>query len=67
MEAHPWNTWFAWRRPADRSYRVVDGVQANQFHEQGFVLVEDVFGPGDLEEVTVAPDDLEAGADTFCG
>ena len=65
MEPHPWNTGFAWQRPTDRSYRVVDGAQADQFHEQGFVLVEDVFGPGDLEEVTAALDGLEAGADTF--
>ncbi len=65
MKPHPWNTGFAWQRPTDRSYRVVDGDQADQFHEQGFVLVEDAFRPGDLDEVTATLDGIEAGADTF--
>ena len=59
MEPHPWNTGFAWQRPADRCYRVVDGDQADQFHQQGFVLVEDAFRPGDLEEVTAALDGID--------
>ena len=65
MKPHPWNTGFAWQRPTDRSYRVVDGDQADQFHKQGFVLVEGAFRPGELDEVTAALDLIEARADTF--
>ena len=65
MEPHPWNTGFTWQRPPDRHLRVVNAEQADQFHDLGFTVVEDVFDARELGEVTVALDEIEARADAF--
>ena len=65
MELHPWNTGFTWQRPSDRRWRMVNGEQADQFHDLGFTVVEDVFDARELGEVTAALDEIEARADAF--
>ena len=41
MQAHPWNTEFTWQRPSVSPRRLSE-AQVDQFHEQGYVVIEDL-------------------------
>ncbi len=62
---HPWNRGFSWVRPKRDELLVLSAAQSDQYHEQGFTLVEDAFDPGELAEVTSALDDIEAGVEAL--
>ena len=60
MELHPWNTDFSWERPERQEYLILNEGQVDQFHEQGFVLLENVLDLDLLAEVTNDLDAIES-------
>ena len=68
MQAHPWNTEFTWQRPSVSPRRLSE-AQVDQFHEQGYVVIEDLIDADtvaavmhDLDEIEAEMDDLLKGA-----
>ncbi|HEX7034890.1 MAG TPA: phytanoyl-CoA dioxygenase family protein [Pseudomonadales bacterium] len=55
---HPWNVDFRWRIPPG-PYRALSAEQARRFDEQGYVVLEDVFDPQTIAEVTAELDAYE--------
>jgi ectoine hydroxylase-related dioxygenase (phytanoyl-CoA dioxygenase family) len=64
VERHPWNTDFTWTTPTG-PFRALTDVQARQFDEQGFVVLEDVIDLDALAEVRGVCDVAEAKTDAF--
>lgn len=64
MKPHPWNTEFTWATPTG-PFRRLTQAQAQQFDEQGFVVLEDVFNPARTAELTAELDEYEARLDAF--
>ena len=65
MELHPWNTDFSWERPERQEYLILNEGQVDQFHEQGFVLLENVLDLDLLAEVTNDLDAIESSMEKF--
>ncbi|NNE73282.1 MAG: phytanoyl-CoA dioxygenase family protein [Acidimicrobiales bacterium] len=64
MSRHPWNTEFTWTRPATPPRRLtLDEV--DQFHREGYVVIENLVADHALAELTAELDDIEAGVDDF--
>ena len=58
MTPHPLNHGFTWRR-ATGTHRIVTDDQARAYDDQGYLLVEDAFGPEVIDKVVAAIDPLE--------
>ncbi len=65
MRLHPWNKNFSWERPERQEYLIFDEEQVNHFHEQGFVLLENVFDLDLLAKVANDLDALESSMENF--
>lgn len=61
---HPWNESFTWTSSIARSGRLT-GDQVEAFDRDGFVVLEAVFSPDELEPLVADLDDLGAKADDF--
>ncbi|MEM7140006.1 MAG: phytanoyl-CoA dioxygenase family protein [Actinomycetota bacterium] len=64
MPTHPWNTEFAWTRPSIEPKRLRP-AEIDQFHELGYVVIENLVEPEVVAEVTRELDEIEAGVDAL--
>jgi len=62
LDRHPWNTSFTWRDHAGPLRRLTP-EQAQAFDRDGYVVLESVFGPERVAEVTAALDVFEQRVD----
>lgn len=61
---HPWNRGFRWQsRPGELT--MLTPEQAAQFDRDGFVVLEDVFSCGEIEQVVAEIDPIEAQTEAF--
>jgi len=58
MAQHPWNTTFTWQSHTAAS-GVVTQAQIDQFDELGYFVVEDLYSPEELAELTRITDEAE--------
>jgi ectoine hydroxylase-related dioxygenase (phytanoyl-CoA dioxygenase family) len=61
MKPHPWNESFTWEPHTARS-GVVTQSQLDQFDELGYFVVENVYSPDELAELTRITDEAEEEA-----
>jgi phytanoyl-CoA hydroxylase len=61
---HPWNRSFSWRSP-EPPFHVLDPDQAAQFDRDGFVVLESVFDPELVQQVSEEIDRYEAKLDAY--
>jgi phytanoyl-CoA hydroxylase len=59
IKPHPLSRDFVWRMPAPSGLRLLTRAQYSTFDEQGFVKLEGVFTPAEIEGVIAAIDPLE--------
>ena len=59
---HPWNTSFEWRRPTVTP-RLLSAVQIEQFHEEGWIVLENLIDAATIDRVTAELDEIEHGID----
>jgi hypothetical protein len=65
VKPHPLNTDFQWRMPEPDGLRGLTPAQYRQFNDQGFVKLDCVFTPGEVEAVIAAIDPLEAKSEEY--
>lgn len=61
---HPWNQDFAWR-PRRGEPHYLTHAQAEQFDRDGYVVLQDVLEPAEVEEAVAAIDPIEAQTDAY--
>lgn len=61
---HPWNRGFEWESVGGPR-RILSDEQARQFDELGFVVLENVLSPAEVEEAVAEIDPIEARTDAF--
>ena len=64
VSSHPWNTDFAWLRPSVAPRRLTE-TQIDQFHEQGFFVIENLIDAETVAAVTAELDEIEAEVDAL--
>ena len=62
LRAHPWNSDFAWKRSDIAPTRLSDD-QLDQFHNEGWIVVEDLIDPATLAQVRDELDVIEQSYD----
>lgn len=62
MLTHPWNRGFVWSRPADPPRRL-GAAEIDQFHRQGWVVLDDLVDAATVEALVVELDEIEAEVD----
>ena len=61
---HPWNTGFEWQ-PAEGPFTTLTEEQAARFDHDGFVVLEGVFDPTEIDSVRKEIDGFEARTEDF--
>ncbi len=61
---HRWNTSFAWRRPTAEPRRLT-ADQVDSFHDDGWLIVDDLVDPATLADLTADLDAIEEEAAAF--
>lgn len=64
MPPHPWNVDFAWRQPDVEPVRLTT-AQVDQFHDEGWLIVENLIDDTTVDAVTAELDQLEAEIDAL--
>ncbi len=64
LRPHPRSTGFEWQRAATTP-RLLSAAQVEQYHRDGYVLVEDVIDETTVDELRAAIDEHEAAAENF--
>ncbi|MDW3218586.1 MAG: phytanoyl-CoA dioxygenase family protein [Acidimicrobiales bacterium] len=64
VHAHPWNTAFSWRRPSVSPRRLCE-AELDQFHDQGWLVVEDLIDAATVAAVRAELDEIEADVDAL--
>jgi phytanoyl-CoA hydroxylase len=59
---HPWNRGFVWSRPSDPPRRL-GSAAVEQFHQEGWVVLEDLVDAATVEKLTAGLDVIEAEID----
>lgn len=62
MQTHPWNTDFVWQRP-DVEPRRLDKNQVQHFHEQGWLVLENLIDASEIAALTADLDEIEREVD----
>ena len=65
MKLHPWNENFSWEKTERENYLILNEEQVSDFHEHGFVLLEDVLDLEFLSKVTEDLDAIESSMEDF--
>jgi len=64
VQPHPWNHDFAWTRP-DTAARRLSPQQVEQFHNEGWLAIENLIDAETVAAVTAELDEIEAGVDAL--